>query len=152
MAKISAGILAYRKKEQPFEVFLVHPGGPFWADKDMHAWSVPKGEAEPHENLLSAAKREFKEETGFDISGNFTALEPVNQSRDKVVYAFVVKTDFDVKNVTSNQIEIEWPPKSDKKILIPEVDRGEWFSLERAKDKILKGQIPLLEQLEGMID
>jgi predicted NUDIX family NTP pyrophosphohydrolase len=147
MAKKSAGILAYRKTGNECEVFLVHPGGPFWANKDMNAWSVPKGEFEEGEDPLKAAIREFKEETGQDISGEFARMDPVKQTGGKIVYTWAVAAEPDASDIKSNTIEIEWPPRSGKKKEIPEVDKAAWFSLDQARLKILKGQIPILQQL-----
>ncbi len=147
MAKKSAGILAYRKTGNEYEVFLVHPGGPFWANKDMNAWSVPKGEFEEGEDPLKAAIREFKEETGQDISGEFAGMDPVKQPGGKIVYTWAVEAEPDASAIKSNTIEIEWPPRSGKKKEIPEVDKAAWFSLDHARRKILKGQVPILQQL-----
>lgn len=147
MAKTSAGIIVYRKKEDNYEVLLVHPGGPFWANKDLNAWSVPKGEPEDDEELENAAKREFKEETGMDVTGELLSLDPVKQPGGKVVHAWAVEADLDATKIKSNTIEIEWPPGSGKKKEIPEVDKAGWFSFNEARQKILKGQIPILEQL-----
>ena len=151
MAKKSAGILAYRKTENEYEVLLVHPGGPFWAKKDLNAWSVPKGEFEEGEAPLKAAIREFKEETSHDISGEFLELDPVKQPSGKIVYTWAVEADVDASNIRSNTIEIEWPPRSGKKKVIPEVDKAGWFTFEEAKHKILIGQIPVLEQLANKL-
>ncbi len=147
MNKLSAGILAYRGEGKDYEVFLVHPGGPFWSNKDLHAWSVPKGEPEEDEELFNSAVREFKEETGFDLSGNFVTLDPVKQPGGKIIYTWAVKADLNASKIKSNTIEIEWPPKSGKKLEIPEVDKAGWFSFEEARLKIMKGQISILEQL-----
>jgi predicted NUDIX family NTP pyrophosphohydrolase len=137
----------YRRKETGAEVFLVHPGGPFWAKKDAGAWSIPKGEIAGGEDPLVAAKREFEEETGFRPEGEFVELGEIRQGGGKVVSAWAVEGDFDPATLVSNACEIEWPPRSGRKMEIPEVDRGEWFSAEVAKEKILKGQAPLLELL-----
>jgi predicted NUDIX family NTP pyrophosphohydrolase len=152
MAKKSAGILAYRKGGNEYEVFLVHPGGPFWANKDTNAWSVPKGEFSEGEDPLVAAIREFREETGQDISGEFIELDAVRQPGGKTVYAWAVEAEPDASNITSNTIEIEWPPRSGKKKEIPEVDKAGWFTFEEARVKILKGQIPILGQLAGILN
>ncbi|MGN6615948.1 MAG: NUDIX domain-containing protein [Ilyomonas sp.] len=148
MAKKSAGILAYRVKNHLFEVLLVHPGGPFWKNKDIGAWSIPKGEPDnEEEDLLKAAIREFKEETNIDIQGEFIALEPVKQKAGKTVYAFAVEFDADVNQITSNKITINWPPKSSKKIVIPEVDRAEYFNIIDAAEKINPAQSALIDDL-----
>ncbi len=148
MAKLSAGLLVYRVKDKTVEVFLVHPGGPFWAKKDGGAWSIPKGEYTSEENPLEAAKREFKEETGFEPpAGKMMELQPIKQPSGKVVIAWAVEGDFDAGKINSNTFSMEWPPKSGKQQEFPEVDRAEWFSLEEAKAKILKGQAGFIEQL-----
>ena len=151
MPKTSAGILLYRKIKKHWQVFLVHPGGPLWAHKDIGAWSIPKGEFEPNEDALAAAKREFAEETGFDIEGEFTELLPVKQSSMKTVYAWAVVGDLDASAIHSNTFSMQWPPKSGRYEQFPEVDRAEWFDLPMAKQKIVRGQVPLLEQLEELL-
>jgi predicted NUDIX family NTP pyrophosphohydrolase len=148
MAKHSAGILLYRIKDDQLQVLLVHPGGPFWRHKDQHAWSIPKGEVNPGEDLLHTAKREFKEETGYDVPiSTLIALTPVKQKGGKIVYAWAVEGDLDSQNIKSNFFEIEWPPKSGKLQKFPEIDKGAWFDLAQAKEKIIEGQIPLLDEL-----
>lgn len=127
---------------------LVHPGGPFWAKKDAGAWSIPKGEFDEGENALQAAKREFEEETGKKISAkDFVELSPVKNKSGKTVYAFAAEQDFDTVNITSNLIWVDWPPRSGKRIEVPEVDRAEWFDAATAKEKILAYQVPLIEEL-----
>ena len=143
----SSGLLVYRTRKQQLEVFLVHPGGPFWKNKDLGAWSVPKGIPDEHEDLLEAAKREFKEETGSEIEGDFMALSPIKQKNGKTVYAWAVEGDIDPATVQSNMITIEWPPKTGKTIEIPEVDRGEWFVTDEAKLKINPKQAPFIDEL-----
>ncbi len=128
-------------------MFLVHPGGPFWAKKDEGAWSIPKGEFGEDEDPLEAAKREFLEETGFQIDGNFIALTPVKQLGGKWVYGWAVEGDCDAAAIKSNTFSMEWPPRSAKKEEFPEVDRAAWFTIDQAKQKILKGQLSLLEEL-----
>jgi predicted NUDIX family NTP pyrophosphohydrolase len=147
MAKKSAGLLLYRKVGDSVEVFLVHPGGPFWAKKDEGAWSIPKGEFADGEEALDAAKREFQEETGFSVKGRFEALEPVKQASGKIVYAWAIEGDIDSSVIRSNNFSMEWPPGSKKIREFPEVDRGGWFALAMARQKILTGQSPLLEEL-----
>ncbi len=152
MAKQSAGLLLYRKREGRVEVFLVHPGGPFWANKDAHAWSIPKGEFEAGEDALAAAKREFREETGFDPgAGLFAALEPCRQSGGKVIHAWAAEGDCDAAAVRSNDFEMEWPPRSGQMQSFPEVDRAAWVPLDQAKEKLHKGQAPLIDQLESLL-
>ena len=147
-SKKSAGILLYRFSGGRLEILLVHPGGPFWAKKDEGAWSVPKGEFDDTENPLSAAKRELEEETGITAEGNFIELTPVKQKSGKWVYAWVLEKDVDTARIKSNNFEIEWPPKSGKKKSFPEIDKAAWFGLAEAKEKILPGQLPLVNELE----
>jgi predicted NUDIX family NTP pyrophosphohydrolase len=148
MAKKSAGVLLYRGEGNAVEVFLVHPGGPFWAKKDDGAWSIPKGEFTDGEEPVEAAKREFREETGFGVEGAFEALERVRQPSGKIVYAWSVKGDVDASAIHSNTFSMEWPPGSGEMQEFPEVDRGGWFDLALARRKILKGQLPVLEQFQ----
>lgn len=146
MAKKSAGILVYRFSDDNMEVLLVHPGGPFFAKKDAGAWSIPKGEF-TDELPLAAARREFAEETGILIDGEFFPLSPVTQKSGKVVYAWAIEADMDASKMTSNLFEIEWPPHSGKKQLFPEVDKAQWFEVEEAKLKIAEAQADLLVEL-----
>ncbi|MES2638751.1 MAG: NUDIX domain-containing protein [Myxococcota bacterium] len=146
MPKNSAGILLYRHGAD-LQVLLVHPGGPFWARKDLGAWSVPKGEVDPGEDTLAAAKREFREELGAEIEGAFLPLTPVRQRSGKIVYAWAVAGDFDPATLRSNLFEMEWPPRSGKLATFPEVDRAAWFGIAEARQKILAAQAPLLDQL-----
>lgn len=147
--KKSAGLLLYREKQNELEVLLVHPGGPFWKHKDEGAWTIPKGELSEGEKPLDAAIREFEEETGVRIKGSFRELVPIRQKSGKMVFAFSIKMDIDVTTFQSNQVKIEWPYKSGKFILIPEIDKAEWFALSEAKEKILASQGALLEELAG---
>ena len=147
MPKQSAGILLYRIDSGRIEVFLVHPGGPFWAKKDDGVWSIPKGEFADGEEPLEAAKREFQEETSFSVEGTFIPLNPVKQPSGKTVYAWAVEGDIDPRAVRSNSFSMEWPKGSAKTKSFPEIDRADWFDLDTAKIKILKGQLGLLEQL-----
>jgi predicted NUDIX family NTP pyrophosphohydrolase len=126
-------------------------GGPFWAKKDEGAWSIPKGEISDGEDPLSAARRELEEETGARPSGEFLPLDPVRQASGKVVYVWAVEGDFDPNALRSNTFSMEWPPRSGRRQEFPEVDRAEWFSIEKARRKIVKGQIPLLDQLPGIL-
>jgi predicted NUDIX family NTP pyrophosphohydrolase len=151
MPKKSAGLLLYRGTRASLEVFLVHPGGPFWANKDDGAWSIPKGELGPGEDPLNAAKREFAEETGLVAKGVYQPLRSVRQTGGKVVYAWSVQCNIDTPAVKSNTFSIEWPPGSGKVREFPEIDRAEWFKISLAKRKILKSQLGLLEQLAGLI-
>lgn len=151
MAKQSAGLLLYRVHEGALEVFLVHPGGPFWAKKDLGAWSIPKGEIEEGEDLLEAARREFAEETGFRPEGVFRELAPVRQKSGKVVHAWAVEGDCDAAAIRSNTFPLEWPPRSGRWMDVPEVDRAGWFDLDTARAKILEGQRGLLEELRHLV-
>jgi len=148
MAKLSAGILVYRKRKKEIEIFLCHPGGPFYKSKDNGVWTIPKGEFDETEEAFVAAKREFEEETGQKVSGNFTPMNPVRyKDGRKIVYAWAVEGDVDTANIRSNTFSLEWPPKSGKYIETPEVDRGEWFTIEVARQKIVPSLFPLLEDL-----
>jgi predicted NUDIX family NTP pyrophosphohydrolase len=147
MPKLSAGLLMYRRRPDGLEVFLVHPGGPFWAKKDAGAWSIPKGEFAEDEAPLDAAKREFQEETGFTAEGDFVELGQVRQAGGKLVSAWAVEGDLDPAMLVSNVCLIDWPPRSGRKMEIPEVDRGEWFTVDAAREKILKGQVVFLDLL-----
>jgi len=151
MPKKSAGLLLYRFVAGEMEVFLVHPGGPFWAKKDEGAWSIPKGEFAEGEEPLAVAKREFNEETGFRVEGEFQPLEPLKQPSGKIVYAWAIEADVDATAIRSNEFSMEWPAKSGKSRSFPEVDRAYWFSLAPARIKILKGQVPFLIQLERLL-
>jgi predicted NUDIX family NTP pyrophosphohydrolase len=148
MPKISAGLLMFRRTESGTQVLLVHPGGPFWKNKDDGAWSIPKGEAAEAEDLLAAAKREFEEELGFAPRGTFLPLPAIKQKGGKVVHAWRVEGDCDPSQLRSNTFEMEWPPKSGKRVSFPEVDRAAWFDLNDARRKILASQLPFLDQLE----
>jgi predicted NUDIX family NTP pyrophosphohydrolase len=150
--KRSAGVLAFRKSGGLWEVFLVHPGGPFWKNKEDHAWSVPKGEFAEEENPFDAAIREFREETGFSITGSFIELKPVRQPGGKMVHVWAVEADLDPAEIICNTFTMEWPPRSGKEIEVPEVDKAEWFSLQSAYQKIHKGQIPVVEQFERWLE
>src|ERR1700740_2827470 len=149
--KQSAGILLYRKADDVLEVFLVHPGGPFFKNKDAGAWSIPKGEFLDDEKPLAAAKREFEEETGHPIDGEFIALGAVKLKSGKTVHAWVVEGDINHETIVSNTFEIEWPPRSGKKIMVPEIDRAAWFKLTDARQKINSAQAAFIEKLENLI-
>lgn len=146
MPSKSAGILAYRMRES-IEVLLVHPGGPFWRNKDLGAWSIPKGEYADGEDPEAAARREFAEELGVELSTPLIALGEVKQRGGKMVTAFAAELDIDVSNIRSNTFEIEWPPRSSRRQTFPEVDRADWFALQAAHGKINAGQRPLLDRL-----
>jgi predicted NUDIX family NTP pyrophosphohydrolase len=147
MAQKSAGILLYRRGASGLEVFLVHSGGPLWARKDAGAWSIPKGEYHDDEDALTAAKREFAEETGIVVDGACTPLEPVKQPGGKVVHAWALEGDCDATQIVSNSFTMEWPPRSGRQTEFPEVDRADWFGLDDARVKMSKGQSSLLDQL-----
>jgi predicted NUDIX family NTP pyrophosphohydrolase len=147
MAKTSAGLLLFRKAPAGLLVLLVHPGGPFWARKDEGAWSIPKGLADPGEDLLAAAQREFLEETGMAVDGEFLDLGAHRQPGGKMVRAWALEGDFDPAALRSNTFSLEWPPRSGRTAEFPEVDRAVWFSLGEALEKINKGQRPIIEAL-----
>jgi len=151
MPKKSAGLLLYRETSGRLEVLLVHPGGPFWAKKDEGAWSIPKGEFEDPEDPFAAAQREFAEETGLSPEGVAIPLRPVRQPSGKLVYAWVMKCNLDLTGFKSNTFSMEWPPKSGRHQKFAEVDRAAWITVEAARQKIVKGQVPLLDQLEDLI-
>jgi predicted NUDIX family NTP pyrophosphohydrolase len=151
MAKKSAGILVYRLKNKLPEVFLVHPGGPFYIKKDLEAWSIPKGEYEESEDPLLAAIREFREETGQEISGDFIELTPVTQKGGKKVLAWAVEGDIDENGVHSNTFQVEWPPRSGKMKDFPEVDRAAWFTVAEGVKKINPKQATLIEELVDIL-
>lgn len=150
--KNSAGLLAYRLRGGSVEVFLVHPGGPFWKNKDHGAWTIPKGEMDPNEESLAAACREFLEETGFPPSAPYLPLGTIRQKSGKQVRAWAFAGDFDPSQLVSNLIHIDWPPGSGKRIQIPEVDRGDYFGLEEARLRVNPAQIPLIFALQNHLE
>lgn len=152
MKKKSAGILLYRIRKGKPEVMLVHPGGPFWKNKNTGTWSIPKGEFADNEDRLEAARREFREETGIKVEGEFVELDPIVQKNGKQVYAWAVRGDPDISDISSNTFEMEWPPRSGKKQQFPEVDKAGWFSLEEARGLMTAGQAALLDQLEKLVE
>ena len=152
MPKTSAGLLMYRYRNTVPEVFLVHPGGPFWARKDMGAWSIPKGLYDANEDPLDAARREFEEETGFTAGGSFKPLGAIRQPSGKIITAWAVEGDADPAAIKSNMFTMEWPPKSGRQREFPEVDRAAWFTVDMAREKILKGQRGFLDELERLLD
>lgn len=151
MPRKSAGLLVFRKKADNLEVLLIHMGGPYWAARDEGAWSIPKGEFKDDEEPLAAALREFSEEMGASIEGDYIPLSPVKQPGGKIVYAWALEGDFDVSKVKSNSYYLEWPPKSGRRQAFPEVDRAGWFSTTQAMHKILKGQRGLIIQLQEIL-
>jgi predicted NUDIX family NTP pyrophosphohydrolase len=148
----SAGVLAFRRRKGELEVFLVHPGGPFWQRKDDGAWSIPKGELGENEAAETAARREFAEETGLALPEPLIALTPIVQSRSKVVYPFAVEAELDPGALKSNTFTIEWPPRSGVMREFPEADRAAWFSIADAQRKIVAGQRPILTDLVERLD
>ena len=147
MEKKSSGILLYRLTNLKLEVLLVHPGGPFWAKKDLNSWSIPKGEFTEDENPFNAAKREFEEEIGIPLSGNFIELTPIRQKNGKQVFCYACEGNIDPQIIKSNTFEIEWPTKSGRKQSFPEIDRGEWFDVAKGKLKINEFQAALIDEL-----
>ena len=150
MATISAGILMYHHGEAGLVVLLVHPGGPFWRNRDLGAWSIPKGELDGGEDRETAARREFAEEIGIAATGPLRPLGQVRQRGGKLVLAYALEGTLDVGTVRSNQIPIEWPPRSGRMISVPEIDRAEWFTIPLARERILAGQRPFLDRLERL--
>jgi predicted NUDIX family NTP pyrophosphohydrolase len=150
MAKHSAGLLMYRLLKDELEVFLVHPGGPYFVKKDAGAWGIPKGEYDENEAPLTAARREFLEETGFAPDGKFHELGSVRQKSGKIVIAWAVEGDCDPEKLLSNTCTIEWPPRSGRSIEIPEIDRGHWFKMIEARVSIRKEQEPFLDSLDRL--
>ncbi|HEV2855848.1 MAG TPA: NUDIX domain-containing protein [Thermoanaerobaculia bacterium] len=151
MPKTSAGVIVYRIREGALEVFLVHPGGPFWARKDLGSWSIPKGEFTAPEDPLEAALRELKEETGYEVEGPFVPLAPRKQPGGKTVHAWAVEGDLDPRQIRSNTFFLEWPKGSGRRKEFPEVDRAEWFDLSEAKRRILPGQAGFLDDLAALV-
>jgi predicted NUDIX family NTP pyrophosphohydrolase len=151
MSRKSAGLLAFRRRAGRVEVFLVHPGGPYWARKDDGAWSIPKGEFTA-EDPLEAAKREFTEETGFETRGPYRALAPIRQPSGKLIHAWAFEGDYDPSVIRSNTFSMEWPPGSGMEREFPEVDRAGWFAVEKAREKITRGQAGFIDELEKLLD
>ncbi|WP_426478675.1 NUDIX hydrolase [Chryseobacterium sp. CBSDS_008] len=149
--KTSAGILLFKKEKDSLYYFLVHPGGPFWKNKDLGAWSVPKGEILPDEDPLKRALTEFKEETGKTIEGKFIELSPIKQKGGKTVYAWALEGDIETSDLYSNTFPLEWPPKSGKILQVPEVDRWEWFPSEEAMQRINTAQKDFITELEIIV-
>jgi predicted NUDIX family NTP pyrophosphohydrolase len=149
MAKVSAGILLFRRRPSGLEVMLAHPGGPFWAKKDLGAWSIPKGLVDEGEDLLVAARREFLEETGMAVDGEFLDLGAHKQPSGKIIAAWACEGDFDPEGLKSNTFSLEWPLRSGRMAEFPEVDRAAWYSIDEALVKINKGQTPIVAALEA---
>jgi len=152
MKKRSAGILMFKRAGDDVYLLLVHPGGPFWARKDIGAWSIPKGEYAEPEDPLTAARREFEEETGMQLKSPVVALGELIQPNGKIVTAYATEGDFDPATLKSNLFEMEWPPRSGNRHLFPEVDRAEWFLPGDAREKILRGQIEFINRLMNSLD
>lgn len=148
MPRHSAGILLFRRRGEGLEVLLVHPGGPFWRNKDKAAWSIPKGEFDAGEDPLAAARREVREETGLTLDGAFLELTPRRQPGGKIVHVWALEADCDPADLVSNSFSLEWPPKSGRLQEFPEVDRAQWFDLSGAREMIHKGQIGFLDEFE----
>jgi predicted NUDIX family NTP pyrophosphohydrolase len=153
MPRMSAGLLMYRRRPAVLEILLVHPGGPFWRNKDLGTWSIPKGEAGPGEDLLETARREFEEELGFPppTDGPFLSLGEVKQKGGKVVYGWAFEGDCDPAKCRSNTVKVEWPAKSGRWVEFPEVDRVEFFEIGAARERLNAGQVPFLERLEAVV-
>jgi predicted NUDIX family NTP pyrophosphohydrolase len=151
MAVMSAGIVMYHNSGDRLDVLLVHPGGFFWRNRDLGAWSIPKGEFDASEDAEIAARREFKEELGVEAIGALVPLGDIRQRSGKVVHAFALEGDLDVNTVRSNMVAVEWPRRSGRMVQIPEIDRAAWFDLPLARKKILASQIPLLDRLELLV-
>lgn len=149
-AEVSAGLLAFRRRNG-LEVLLAHPGGPFWAKKDEGAWTIPKGLAESGADLVATARREFTEETNLPAVGDFIALAPVRQKSGKVVHAWAFAADFDLAAFASNTFAMEWPPKSGRRQVFPEIDRIAWFAMPVAMVKILPYQRSMLAELQQRV-
>ena len=150
-SRVSAGLLMYRRDGEGLQVLLVHPGGPFFRNKDEGAWSIPKGEVGPGEEPLDAAVREFAEEIGVEPTGPFLALTPVKQKGGKVVHAWAFEGDCDPTAITCNTFTIEWPPRSGRHVEFPEIDRAAFFGPEEARRKVNAGQVPLIDELERIV-
>jgi predicted NUDIX family NTP pyrophosphohydrolase len=148
MPKVSAGLLLFRRRDGALEVLLGHMGGPFWAGREIGAWSIPKGLPEPGEDLLAAARREVREETGLEPAGPFLALRPIRQAGGKEVHAWAVETDCEPGSLRSNHMRIEWPRGSGRWRSYPEIDRAAWLTLPEARARIVRGQAALLDELE----
>ena len=148
MATNSAGILMYRHSDHGIDLLLVHPGGPFWRNRDLGAWSIPKGELDDGEDAETAARREFEEELGVKVPGPLQPLGPVRQRAGKIVQGYALEGDLDVDCIRSNDVAIEWPPRSGRTAHFPEIDRAAWFAVPLAREKILASQRPFLDRLE----
>ena len=151
MPKTSAGLLVYRTVSDSVEVLLAHPGGPFWRNRDIGAWSIPKGEAKSDEELIVAAHREFKEEMGSSVLGPTISLGSVRQRGGKTVHAWAIRGDFDPVSLSSNTLTLEWPRGSGQQHTFPEVDRADWFGMREARQRIMSAQVPFLDRLMSQL-
>lgn len=151
MSKVSAGLVMYRVRDGELEFLLAHPGGSFWKNKDTAAWTIPKGAIKPEEEPLTAARREFQEETGFLPAGDFIPLTSIRQRSGKIVHAWAFAGDCDTTRIKSNTFQMEWPPKSGRLETCPEIDRAGFFKMPEARKKIMPAQFPLLVELEGKL-
>jgi predicted NUDIX family NTP pyrophosphohydrolase len=152
MPRVSAGLLMYRIQKGELQVLLANPGGPLFQNKHEGTWTIPKGELEPGEDLFEAAKREFEEETGVTPTGPYIALTPIKQKGGKIVHAWAFNGDCDPSTIASNNFTMEWPPKSGRQMEFPEMDRAEFFDVEKARTKIKIAQMALVEELEGIVN
>jgi predicted NUDIX family NTP pyrophosphohydrolase len=148
VAARSAGVLLYRRAAGAFEVLLVHPGGPFWRNKNVGAWQIPKGLVDPGEDNEAAARREVAEELGIEVVEPLKALGEIRQAGGKTVVAYAVERDLDTTTIVSNTVEIEWPPRSGRKMTVPEIDEARWFSVHEARRHMLASQVPLLDRFD----
>ena len=149
--KASAGIVLYRISSGVLEILLVHPGGPFWATKDAGSWSIPKGEIEEGADALETARREFHEETGSPVEGEFIELTPLRQPGGKLVHAWAVKGNIDAASISSNTFSMEWPPRSGEQRQFPEVDKADWLAVPEALEKLLPGQRGFIAELQAKL-
>jgi len=147
--RVSAGILLWRRRAGRLEVLLAHMGGPYWVNKDLGHWTIPKGEAEQEEELVAVARREFEEETGHPVpDAALVELGTIRQKSGKVVHGWAAEGDLDAATAVSNTYEMEWPPRSGRTVTFPEIDRVEWFGMDRAREKLKAAQVPFLDRLE----
>ena len=151
MSNVSAGVLLYRGTGAELEVLLIHPGGPFWRNRDAGAWMIPKGGIEDGETAEAAARREFEEELGAPLTAELVPLCRIRQAGGKWVEAFAAEGDFDPDRLASIEFQMEWPPRSGQRISVPEVDAARWFGLEEAREKMLPSQVPILEAAEALL-
>lgn len=151
MPRVSSGLLMYRIRDGKLQVLLTHPGGPLFQNKDDGVWTIPKGEIEPGEDMLEAAKREFEEETGITPTGPFIELTPIKQKGGKIVHAWAFQGDCDPSAIASNTFTMEWPPKSGRLMEFPEMDRADFFDVAAAGQKIKAAQMPLVEECEQIV-